>query len=116
MRRIQIGNPPNSILPYALQVATLQVSTPLTRFFDDRIVIDLMTMDDVYLGLEFESQGSTNGNWSTIMRNLKQATGKRKNSCRAKGKNNICSHQKAHHHQFKYRPRVSNGRPPWCES
>ena len=86
VKRIQVGNPPNSILPYALQVATLQVNTPLTRFFDDRIVIDLMTLNDVYLGLEFESQGSTNGNWSTIMRNLKQSTGKEKATAQEKGK------------------------------
>ncbi|MEM7174904.1 MAG: hypothetical protein AAF443_03105 [Chlamydiota bacterium] len=86
VKNIRIGNPPNSILPHALQVATLQVNTPLTRFFDDRIVIDLMTMNDVYLGLEFQSQGSTKGNWSTIMSNLKQATKTEKTAAEKKGK------------------------------
>lgn len=86
VERIRVGNPPDSILPHALQVGSLQVHAPLRRFFDDQIVIDLVALNDVYLGLEFESQGSARGNWSTIMRNLKQSTGTEKEAAAKKGK------------------------------
>ncbi len=76
--KIRIGNPPGSILPQALEVNTLAVNTPLSRFLDDHIVIDSMTLDNVYLSLEFEAPKSTQGNWSTIMHNLKESTAREK--------------------------------------
>lgn len=84
--RIRMGNPPGSILKDALSIDEVKVSVPLTRFFDDNIVIDLMTMDDVYLGLEFESQRSTKGNWTTIMQNLKESTSSDKKKAQDTGK------------------------------
>ncbi|MCB1068033.1 MAG: hypothetical protein KDK56_07585 [Simkania sp.] len=82
---IRVGNPPGSILDTALEVKSLYIGTPFSNFFHDNIVIDEMRLDNVYLGLEFESQRSTNGNWSEIMQNLKESTGKEKQAASSKG-------------------------------
>lgn len=86
VEELRIDNPKGSILPHALHIQTTRINTPLTRFFDNHIVIDSMTLNDVYLSLEFESQNSTRGNWSTIMQNLKQSNRLEKAKAGKKGK------------------------------
>ncbi len=68
--RTIIGNPIGSILPKALQVEMLQAKAPLLRFFKEAIILDEVKLSDVYLGLEFDSMLSSQGNWSIIMNNL----------------------------------------------
>lgn len=65
-----IGNPRGSTLPKALQVARLKAKAPLSRLFKQAIILDEVTLSDVYLGLEFDSMLSSQGNWSVIMNNL----------------------------------------------
>lgn len=84
---IRVGNPSGySKTPRALSVDDLYASVPLTRFFDDQIVIDEMTMDDVYIGLEFDSPNSKSGNWTTIMNNMSKSTSADKEEAKKKGK------------------------------
>ncbi len=77
---LKVGNPKGSILSKALTVDDIAIQAPLKRYLDKDIVIDMITMDDVYLGLEFDSKGSTNGNWTTIMNNLQKDTSSGKES------------------------------------
>ncbi|WP_194847141.1 hypothetical protein [Candidatus Neptunochlamydia vexilliferae] len=82
---IQVGNPRGyNKTPRALSVAKIDISIPLTRFFDKNIVIEDMTMDDIYLGLEFDSPRSRKGNWTTIMNNMSRATSEEKAQAAAK--------------------------------
>ncbi len=82
---IRVGNPQGyDKTPRALSVAELDVSVPLTRFFDNNIVIDEMTMDDVYIGLEFDSPRSRKGNWTTIMNNISKSAEEEKKEAEAK--------------------------------
>ncbi|MDN3505200.1 MAG: hypothetical protein P0S95_06480 [Rhabdochlamydiaceae bacterium] len=67
---IYIGNPPNSILPQALKVDKIQVDIPASHFFHKKIVIPYLGLNDIYLGLEFNSQSDRQGNWTYIMKNL----------------------------------------------
>jgi hypothetical protein len=84
---IRVGNPPKyQKTPRALSVRQLDINVPLTRFFDDNIVIEEMKMDDVYVGLEFDSQKSKNGNWTTIMKTMSESTSTEKDKAKAKGK------------------------------
>jgi len=84
---IRVGNPPEyKKTPRALSVDELGINVPLTRFFDDNIVIDEMTMDDVYVGLEFASSRSKNGNWTTIMNNMSKSTSDEKAKAKKSGK------------------------------
>lgn len=74
IENFEIGNVPNGILPKAFSVETLAVNAPLGRYLNDQIIIDTIQLDNVYLGLEFDSATSTNGNWTRIMSNLQNST------------------------------------------
>jgi len=74
IENFEIGNVPNGILPKAFSVETLAVNAPLGHYLNDQIVIDTIQLDNVYLGLEFDSATSTNGNWTRIMSNLQNST------------------------------------------
>ncbi len=70
--RFEIGNPSGSILPKAFSLETMSINAPFSTYFQQDVVIDSITMDDIYLGLEFKSISGTEGNWTTIMSNYKQ--------------------------------------------
>jgi len=64
---IEVGNPGGSILPKAFSAAHLAIDAPLTQYLKDKITIDEIAMDHIYLGLEFKRAGSSQGNWTQIM-------------------------------------------------
>jgi uncharacterized protein involved in outer membrane biogenesis len=74
VEKLEIGNPKKSILPKAFTADLITIEAPLTRYMHDDIVIDAITMDDIYIGLEFDSATSTKGNWSTIMANYQDSS------------------------------------------
>ena len=67
---LMISNLPNSLLKEAFSTKTMTFNAPLTTYFEDSIVIDNITLDQIYLGLEFDSARGTKGNWSTLMQNV----------------------------------------------
>ncbi|MGE5196585.1 MAG: AsmA family protein [Anaerolineae bacterium] len=71
--KVEIGNPPGSILPKALGCEHVDIIAPLFHYLKKFIEIDQIALDTIYLGLEFDSQASTNGNWTTIMNNFKES-------------------------------------------
>ncbi len=84
---IRVGNPSEyKKTSRALSVKELGINVPLTRFFDDNIVIDEMTIDDVYVGLEFDSPKSKNGNWTIIMDNISKSASDEKDKAKKAGK------------------------------
>ena len=70
LKKIQIGNPSGSILAKAFSCNEIDVLAPFTNYLSQNIVIDEIDVNDVYLGLEFDSASGTTGNWTTIMGNL----------------------------------------------
>lgn len=74
-KNIQIGNPPGAILAKALTCREMDVLAPFTRYLSKRVIIDEIDLQDVYLGLEFDSANGTSGNWTRIMKNLQDSTG-----------------------------------------
>ena len=74
LKKIDIGNPPNSILAKAFSCNEIDVNAPFTRYLNKNIVIDEIDLNDIYLGLEFDSPSSTKGNWTTIMNNIQSTT------------------------------------------
>jgi len=85
--RINVGNPKGyAKTPRALSIDTFTADIPLTRFFDDNIVINEMLLDDVYIGLEFDAPKSKNGNWTTIMNNVSKNTASEQKEAKNKGK------------------------------
>lgn len=69
---IEIANIPKSILPKAFSCGSLNVSAPLTNYLKDDIVVDEISLDRVYLGLEFKNSKGATGNWTQIMGNLQK--------------------------------------------
>lgn len=73
IEKLEIGNPRGYALPRAFAVDRIGIEAPLTRYIHNDIVIDEITLDNVYLGLEFDSPKGAEGNWTTIMHNAKAA-------------------------------------------
>lgn len=78
LSKIKVGNPPAyNIVPRALSVNKTKIIAPFTHFFKKKILIEELTMDDIYIGLEFDSKNSKNGNWTLIMNNLNSEANKK---------------------------------------
>ena len=73
---VEIANPRKSILPNAFICQEINVYAPFTHYLDDNVEIDQIDLNDVYLGLEFDTATSTKGNWTEIMSNLKTSSEK----------------------------------------
>lgn len=69
-----IMNPPKSVTKKALSIQETKIMAPLTNYLKSDIYIDEITIDDMFLSIEFDKKGSPNGNWATIMGNLKSRT------------------------------------------
>jgi uncharacterized protein involved in outer membrane biogenesis len=79
IEKLEISNPPGSILSKALSIGTTHIQAPILHYFDEQVVIDEVRLDEVYLGLEFQSTGNrSKGNWPTIMKNLNTSEGHKK--------------------------------------
>ncbi len=74
IKKVDVGNTPKSILNKAFSCNLIRVLAPFTNYLDKKIIIDEIDLNDVYLGLEFDSPTSTNGNWTEIMKNLQSSS------------------------------------------
>jgi uncharacterized protein involved in outer membrane biogenesis len=70
---LEIGNPPSFKLEHALTTQQIIVDAPIMGYFKKDIVIEDITLNNVYIGLEFESPKGATGNWTTIMANAQAA-------------------------------------------
>lgn len=68
--KLEIGNPRGYSLPKAFSAQDIDLHAPITTYFRDEIVVDLIEVKDIYLGLEFNSPQGAEGNWSEMMRNF----------------------------------------------
>ena len=69
-----IGNPPRSRLSKALAIKSTTIKASITRYFQDKVVIDYVGLNNIFLNLEFDKPFSKKGNWTRIMRNLSKNT------------------------------------------
>jgi len=74
VNNLEIGNPRGYSLAKAFSAKEIQVHAPLREYLSDSITIDEIDVNDIYLGLEFDSAQSAQGNWSRIMSSYKNAT------------------------------------------
>ena len=82
----EIGNVPRGVLAKALAIESTRFDASLTKYLGNPIVIEKIQMDNVYLGLEFDSATSTKGNWTRIFGNLQQNTTTAPTKDKKKGK------------------------------
>lgn len=84
IHNLEIGNPRGYTLPKAFSAHNILIQAPLMRYLDEKIIIDAITVNTVYLGAEFDKPGSKNGNWTTLMQNFKNSTTPPKESKKGK--------------------------------
>lgn len=73
VNKMVIANPSGyGYLPKAFSSEEIRINAPLTRYLATNIVIDEIDVNDIYLGLEFDSAKSTNGNWTVLMSNYQK--------------------------------------------
>ncbi len=73
---LEIGNPRGFKLEHAFTTQEIVINAPLMGYMHQDIVIDEIDLNNVYVGLEFESPKGTNGNWTAIMNNAQSAQDK----------------------------------------
>lgn len=69
VKKFVIDNPRGFSLSKAFGVSSIAVNAPIFGYLHDDISIEEITLDNVYIGLEFDSPRSTKGNWTTLMKN-----------------------------------------------
>lgn len=74
VKKLDVANLPNSRLQTALSVNKICSKANLLNYLDNTIRIEQITLDDIYLGLEFDSAKGTQGNWTVLMGNLEATT------------------------------------------
>lgn len=79
-----IDNPPGSVLKRALAASSIDTDMSYFSIFNQKIVIDHVELNDVYLGLEFNSKLSSHGNWTAIMNHLDASTKAKAGSSKSK--------------------------------
>ncbi len=75
LENFEINNIPKGLLNKAFTSQTISIVAPLRMYLNEKIIIEKIQLDNVYLGLEFTSSTSTQGNWTQIMSNLQNSTG-----------------------------------------
>lgn len=73
VKKLEIGNPAGYYLSRAFSAEQIVINSPLSRYFHHNIEIDEIDVNDIYLGLEFDSPKGTKGNWTTIMNNVQNS-------------------------------------------
>ena len=73
VKEMEIGNPKGYSMPKAFSAKEILIKAPLTRYFDNRVIIDEIDVNDIYLGLEFDTTSSADGNWKTILSNYNKS-------------------------------------------
>ncbi len=74
--KLEIENPKGYRLPIAFSADTITVKAPLTEYMRQHIEIEEINISNVYLGFEFESATSTDGNWTAIISHAQAAAEK----------------------------------------
>jgi hypothetical protein len=73
---LKIGNPKGyEELPFAFTAEKVTFHAPLYQFLKRSIAIDTLEIENVYLGLIFNSIQGSEGNWSQIIENIRSTHG-----------------------------------------
>ncbi len=68
IRGLRIKNPKKSTLLYAFEGGSIKIQTPLINLWRDLVQIDLITIEDPTLSVEFYNSSGSDNNWSKLLR------------------------------------------------
>jgi len=71
--KLEIENPQGYKLPIAFSANEILVHARLTEYLRKNVEIDEVEINNIYLGFEFESATSTEGNWTEIIKRTQAA-------------------------------------------
>lgn len=74
IENIFVGNPQGYQLPKAFSCGSITVTAPVFNYIKDPIVIDEITIDQVYFALELTPMQGALSNWSKILSNMPKAS------------------------------------------
>ena len=69
---LSIANPKKSRIPTAMNVKKIEISNSYLNYLKNPIIIDQITLDSVYINIEIYNKAKTEGNWQTLLDNLKK--------------------------------------------
>ncbi len=69
----EIGNPRGFTLDNSFRAKSIEIHAPLTRYIKNDVKIDKINIDNVYIGLEFFSSTSSDGNWTVLIDNMERS-------------------------------------------
>ncbi|MDN3506170.1 MAG: hypothetical protein P0S96_02970 [Simkaniaceae bacterium] len=72
INKFTIGNPKEYSLPKAFSAEEIELNAPINTYFSDDILIDEIEVNNIYLGLEFDTITSGDGNWTTIFKHFQE--------------------------------------------
>lgn len=64
---LEIANAPGYTLPKAFSAKTIELHAPLKTYFEDSVVVEQIDIDTIYLGIEFDTTSSGQGNWTHLL-------------------------------------------------
>jgi uncharacterized protein involved in outer membrane biogenesis len=70
IEKISIANPDNFALPTAFSTDLIDIRAPWRTYLSHDIVIDQLSLNNVYVSLIFHSSKGTEGNWSALLDNF----------------------------------------------
>ena len=70
IKNLEIENLPQSYLKKAFSAESIYIKNNILNYLDKTVTVDQISIDNIYLGLEFDSPKGTTGNWTTLMNNL----------------------------------------------
>lgn len=73
IKNIEIGNPHGYHLPRAFSAETITLFAPLSRYLSKHLLIEEIVVDNIYLGLEFNSPQTTEGNWTKMLSHFEKS-------------------------------------------
>ncbi len=65
--QFEIANEPGYSLPKAFSAKTITLQAPVQNYFKDHVVVEQIDVDTIYLGIEFDTTNSVEGNWSKLL-------------------------------------------------
>lgn len=75
LEQIEVGNAKGYSLPKAFSAEEIEIHAPLLGYFKDQITIEEVEVEDIYLGIEFDSKSSAQGNWTKIFSSFQREAG-----------------------------------------
>ncbi len=71
---LNLANFPGSILSSAMKIDSMQINSSLSSLLKKQVVIDQIQCQDIYVGVEFQSQSNQMSNWNQVLNHMDRSS------------------------------------------